>query len=273
MEIEGRVGVVTGAGSGIGLGIAEALARAGMKVVLADIERPPLDAAVARLRAEGLDVAGVPVDVTDADSMRRLAEATLDRYAAVHLLCGNAGVSMAAPIAETTVADWEWLLAVNLWGPIHGIRTFLPLIERQDAGYLITTASMAGLYATATMGAYSATKHAAVALMAALERDLRLAGSRVRAAVLCPFFVRTNIADAERNRPAHLRAAARSDRGERHWRRVGRAVADGMSPRDVGLAVRDAVTADRFWIIPEPAGLDPVEQQFTAMRADRTLRP
>ena len=192
---EGKVAVVTGAGSGIGLGMARAFAGAGMRLVLADIESTALDAAVAELRGAGHEAIGVRTDVSRLSEVEALATATMDTYGAVHVLCNNAGVGVAAPIGQTSIADWEWTLAIDLWGPIYGVKTFLPLIEAQGEGHLNSTASMAGLLAGPTLGAYNVAKHGVVALMASLERDLRVAKSPIRASVLCPGPINTGMTE------------------------------------------------------------------------------
>ena len=185
-RVEERVAVVTGAASGIGLGIARAFAAAGMKVVLADVREEPLEQAAAELRDGGGQAIAVRTDVTRLDEVEALAAATLAEFGAVHVLCNNAGVGGFARIADTTIDDWRWTLEVDLWGPIHGVKTFLPIIEAQDEGHINSTSSMAGLLAAPRLGAYNVAKHGVVALMATLERELRGAHSPVRTSVLCP---------------------------------------------------------------------------------------
>ena len=145
--VEGRVAVVTGAASGMGLGMVQAFTAAGMRVVAADLRADVLDEAVAALRADGHDVIGVPTDVSKLADVEALAAATMDAFGAVHILCNNAGVGIFSPIATTTIDDWEWILGIDLWGPIYGIKVFLPLIEQQDEGHINSTSSVAGLVA------------------------------------------------------------------------------------------------------------------------------
>src|SRR5262245_45978073 len=164
-----------------------------MKVVLADVREDPLRQAASELRDAGAEILAVPTDVTRIDDVEALAAAALDAFGAVHVLCNNAGVSCYASIAETTLEDWRWMLDIDLWGPIHGIKTFLPIIEREDEGHINATASMSGLLAAPRIGAYNVAKHGVVALMTTLERELRAARSPVRTSVLCPEFVNTEI--------------------------------------------------------------------------------
>jgi NAD(P)-dependent dehydrogenase (short-subunit alcohol dehydrogenase family) len=226
-ELSGKVAVVTGGASGIGKGIATQLVRAGMRVVIADIEPEPL------LRtADELGVAGIPVDVADLDSVRALARSATSRFGTVHVICNNAGVGPVARIADLTMDDWHWIIGVNLHGVIHGVHTFLPILEANaDGGHIVNTASMSGLVAPPRLGAYSVTKFGVVALTEALASELRQAGSKVGATVLCPGTVRTNIHTSSRNRPERF--------GER-----------GLADVDISL---DGNPAYR-WISPEEAG-------------------
>jgi NAD(P)-dependent dehydrogenase (short-subunit alcohol dehydrogenase family) len=271
-DVDGKVAVVTGAGSGIGLGIARCFARAGMKLVLADIERQPLDDAVAEVRSVGVEALGVRTDVSRLEEVEALAGAALDAFGAVHVLCNNAGVGTSAPIGQTSMADWEWTINIDLWGPIYGVKTFLPIMERQGEGHLNSTASMAGLLAGASLGAYNVAKHGVVALMASLERDLRLVGSPLHASVLCPGPINTNIIHAERNRTAASAAEhVETAQGEKFWRMLTDQLAQGMDPDDVGPLVLDAVQNDRFWVLTHPEMTRYVERQVEAMVSDRSL--
>lgn len=271
-DVQGKVAVVTGAASGIGRGMVRCFAANGMKVVLADIEQSALDAAADELRAKGTEAIAVRTDVSRLDQIEALAQAALDAFGAVHVLCNNAGVGVAAPIGQTSIADWEWTLAIDLWGPIYGVKTFLPIMEAQGEGHINSTASMAGLLAGASLGAYNVAKHGVVALMASLERDLRLAGSPVRASVLCPGPINTNIVSSERNRPAES-AAEHIDtpQGQKFWAMLTDSLAHGMNPDDVGPLVLEAVQEDRFWVLTHPGMARYVHSQVEAMMADRSL--
>jgi NAD(P)-dependent dehydrogenase (short-subunit alcohol dehydrogenase family) len=272
LDVRDKVAVITGGASGIGLGMARAFAGAGAKLVLADIEQAPLDRAVQELTGAGCAAVGVRTDVSKLVDVEALASATLDTYGAVHVLCNNAGVGTAAPIGQTSLADWEWTLGIDLWGPIYGVKTFLPLIERQGEGHINSTASMAGLIATASLGAYNVAKHGVVALMASLERDLRVAKSAVKASVLCPGPINTNIVSSDRNRPADSAAEhVVTAQGERFWSMLTESLAQGMDPDEVGRLVLDAVTSGRFWVLTHPRMLDVVRAQVDAMATDGAL--
>ncbi|MDA3039366.1 MAG: SDR family NAD(P)-dependent oxidoreductase [Actinomycetota bacterium] len=272
MDVNGKVAVVTGGASGIGRGMARCFGANGMKVVVADIELGPLDEVVAELSAKGVEALAVRTDVSKADDIQALADATLERFGAVHVLCNNAGVAVSDPIGETSLEDWIWTLDIDLWGPIHGVRTFLPIMERQGEGHINSTASMAGLYASASLGAYNVAKHGVVALMASLERDLRLAGSNVRASCLCPGPINTNIVDSERNRtPESAALHVGTDAGQKFWDILTRQLSEGMDPDDVGPLVLDAVVSDRFWVLTHPEFGKIVDQQVKAMLDDQRL--
>ena len=198
-QLAGRVAVVTGGASGIGLAMAQRLAAEGMRIVLADIERPVLARGDELARA-GVDVLTVPADVSLAGDVEALAATTLEHFGDVHLLCNNAGVgSRGLPIAELPLEDFSWVLGVNLFGVIHGIRSFLPHLLRNGVGHIVNTASISGLYHLPRMGPYNASKAAVVALSETLRFELEASG--VGVSVLCPSWVRTNISTSDRNRP------------------------------------------------------------------------
>ena len=275
-SVEGKVAVVTGAASGIGLGIARAFVGAGARVVLSDNRADALTAAVNDLKVQGHEVVGVPTDVSKLAEVEALAEAALDSYGAVDVLCNNAGVGLFKPVAKTSMEDWEWTLAIDLWGPIHGVKTFLPIIERQPEGHINSTSSMAGLLAVRALGAYNVAKHGVVALMATLQRELRAAHSPVYASVLCPGAVNTGIGrNSVDSRRAKDGVAPTRERGE--GRAEGEvdlgAVLEAMDPDDVGQLVLDAVLTNRFWIFTDPRMLASVQDQVEAMAEDGALQP
>lgn len=272
MDVNGKVAVVTGAASGMGFAMAQTFAGAGMKVVLADIEEAALEAATAQLVQAGCEAIEVRTDVSQLDEIEALAAATLKQFGAVHVLCNNAGVGVGAPVGGTSIADWKWTLDIDLWGPIYGVETFLPLIEEQGEGHINSTASMAGLYAGASLGAYNVAKHGVVALMASLERDLRWRDSKVHASVLCPGPINTNIVDSERNRePQDAAQHVASEQGQKFWDFLTRTLANGMNPAEVGPMVLDAIVDEKFWILTHPEMGEVAVSQTRAMIDDQKL--
>jgi NAD(P)-dependent dehydrogenase (short-subunit alcohol dehydrogenase family) len=270
--VEGRVAVVTGAASGMGLGMVRAFAGSGMRVVAADVRKDALDAVVAGLRGDGHDVIGVPTDVSRLADVETLAEATLNAFGAVHVLCNNAGVAGIAPISKTSIDDWEWTLGIDLWGPIYGVNVFLPLIEREDEGHINSTSSVAGLVAGGAAGPYNVAKHGVVALMATLERELRAAKSSVRTSVLCPGLVKTDIGrNSAESRARRGSTSRRTAEGDKLGERMATALANGMEPDEVGHLVLDAILHDRFWIFTDPTLLRHVQEQVDVMVTDGSL--
>ena len=249
-ELTGKVAVVTGAASGIGLALAQRFAAEGMRVVLADVDEPALARAVSDLRRAGAEAAGIPTDVSDAGAVQRLADGAIDAFGAVHVVCNNAGVSGHGPMAELSLERWQWALGVNLWGVIHGVRAFLPLLLAQGEGHIVNTASSAGLGGSAFAGPYCTSKFAVVGLSESLWHELAALESHVGVSVLCPGFVRTQIADSERSRPDYVepRPASPLRPGAR---RSGRdMVATGIEPAVVADAVCAAVREGRFYVLP-----------------------
>jgi len=272
MEIEGKVGVITGAASGIGLGIARSLAAGGANLVLADIEQDPLDEVASELAVAGAEVIAVRTDVSKLDQVEALADSALAKFDGVHVLCNNAGVGVSGPVAQTSIEDWRWTLDIDLWGPIYGVQVFAPIMERQGEGHINSTASMAGLYSSPSLGAYNVAKHGVVALMASLERDFRLAGSGLRASVLCPGPVNTNIIDSERNRDAASAAQhVQTPTGDQFWSMLTEALAEGMDPDDVGPMIVEAIRDDKFWVLTHPSMAEIVARQTSAMLDDQSL--
>ena len=251
-NLQGKVAVITGGASGIGWAVARRAAAEGMKVVIADIEEGALKRAEHELTSQGADAIAVATDVADAASVRELRERALRRYGAVHLVHNNAGVGGGGPIWEVPEEDWRWIVGVNLWGVIHGVAAFVPLLVEQGEGHVVNTASIAGLTTAPFIGPYNATKQAVVAISETLYKDLEAAGvSGVGVSVLCPGFVQTRIADAGRNRPDW--APARDVENAEEVRATIQDLVDGgIPPSVVADMVLDAVRTDTFYIRTHP---------------------
>ncbi len=266
----GRTAVVTGAASGIGLELARAAAALGMKVVLADVQLDALDAAASELAIGGADVLPFRVDTSRPEQVEDLASAVRHRYGAPHLVFNNAGVGAGGLIWEHTLKTWEWVVGVNLLGVAHGVRLFVPMMLEAAAaepgfeGHVINTASMAGLVNAPNMGVYNVTKHGVVSLSETLYHDLALVTDRVRAHVLCPYFVPTAIKDSERNRPAELRDQGPRTRSQEVAKAMGdKAVSSGhLSAAQVAAIVFDAIRTNRFYIYSHPHALGSLRTRF-----------
>jgi len=255
---QGKVAVVTGAASGIGRALAERCAQEGMKVVLADIEEPALMQANRELAAQGAETLAVPTDVSQAGDVETLARKAFETYQAVHLLFNNAGVGGGKSAWESTLADWEWVLGVNLWGVIHGIHFFVPrMLEQHSEGHIVNTASMAGLTYGPGQSIYKVSKHGVVSLSETLYYELALRGASLKVSVLCPGFVNTNVLDAQRNRPAKLENPPDGKEPppqlEAVRQRIQQAVREGMPPQQVANIVFGAIREERFYILTHPA--------------------
>jgi NAD(P)-dependent dehydrogenase (short-subunit alcohol dehydrogenase family) len=206
-NFQNKVAVITGGASGFGREFANIGARLGMKLVLADVQQDALDKAKQELEEQGAEVMAIRCDVRHTADVQALADATMARFNAVHLLFNNAGVGIGGLVWENTQADWEWVLGVNLWGVIHGVRIFTPLMlgcankDSSYEGHIVNTASMAGLLNAPTMGVYNVSKHAVISLSESLYQDLKLIDAPIGASVLCPYFVPTGISQSHRNRP------------------------------------------------------------------------
>jgi NAD(P)-dependent dehydrogenase (short-subunit alcohol dehydrogenase family) len=261
-EFEGKVAVITGAASGFGRAFAEKGASLGMKLVLADVNPEALLQAVDALRAGGAEAIGVPTDVSDAAQVEALAQAALDAFGKLHLLFNNAGVGSGGFLWESSANDWAWVFNVNVMGVAHGVRAFTPIMLRQnEPAHIVNTASVAGLLSPPAMGIYNASKHAVVSLTETLYHDLQLAqvakpadGGEVGCSLLCPAFVPTGIADAERARPAELRNDSRPTRSQiAAGKQLRRAVQSGkLSAADVADITFEAIAARRFYIVTHP---------------------
>jgi len=264
-EFKDKVAVITGAASGIGRGLAERCAQEGMKVVLADIEEPALLQTQKELQSTGVEVLAVRTDVSKASDVEALAQKTLDTFGATHLLFNNAGVSAGSSIWESTLADWEWIIGVNLWGVIHGLRTFVPIMLDQDTEcHIVNTASIAGL--TTGLSLYHVTKHAVVVLSEQLYHSLVHMNAKVKASVLCPGFVKSQIMYSERNLPVELQneTAHRplTPEEEAMVQYMRQAVQDGMSPQQAADYVFQAIREERFYIFTHPEYNAAVQQRM-----------
>jgi NAD(P)-dependent dehydrogenase (short-subunit alcohol dehydrogenase family) len=250
-NLAGKVAVITGGASGIGKAVAWRAAAEGMKLVLADVEEPVLAETAAALAADGADVLPVVTDVADAGSVRALRDRTLEHFGGAHLVHNNAGVGLGGPIWEITEEEWRWILGVNLWGVIHGINAFVPLLLEQGEGHVVNTASIAGLSSTPGLGPYTATKHAVVAISESLFKDLRAAAAPIGVSVLCPAFVQTGIGRSDRNRPAWAPEHDPASAAER-TSFIQAMVDAGIDPKTVADRVLDAVRDGTFYILTHP---------------------
>src|SRR5215472_15115590 len=247
---EGRVAVVTGAASGIGFGLSERFVAEGMRVVMADVDAPALAEAADLLAGRRAEVLPVTTDVSDGDQVDALRDRALEAFGAVHVVCNNAGVTgTGRPVWEMSRREWEWVLGVNLWGVINGIRSFVPAMLEQDEGHVVNTASLAGLVA-GVLGPYSTTKHAVVALSEGLHFGLLGRGARVGVSVLCPGWVRTRIHEADRNRPPDVEPRPEADAERQAARDAVRQLVDGgMEPSEVAGHVVRAIRDGRFYVL------------------------
>ena len=267
-QLSGRVAVITGAASGFGLEAARIAARAGMKVVMADVQPEALELAAREIRGLGAEVLAQRTDVASADVVDELGAATMQRFGAPHFVFNNAGVGSGGLIWENSVKDWDWVVGVNLMGVAHGVRVFTPLMlgaAAADPGYeghIVNTASMAGLLNPPNMGVYNATKSAVVSISETLHQDLALVTEQVHAHVLCPYFVPTGISRSERNRPAAMRdAAAKPTRSQLIAQAMSdKAVNSGkLTAAQVAQYVFDACAEKRFYIYSHPKALGGVQ--------------
>jgi NAD(P)-dependent dehydrogenase (short-subunit alcohol dehydrogenase family) len=262
-NFQDRVAVITGGASGLGREFALSAAKLGMKLVLADVQRDTLDATTAELEAQGAQVLSVICDVRKTGQVQALADATMAKFGAVHLVFNNAGVGSGGLIWENTEADWEWVLGVNLWGVIHGVRIFTKLMlecAKQDPayeGHIVNTASMSGLLNAPTMGVYNVSKHAVVSLSETLYHDLQLVAAPIGASVLCPYFVPTGINQSHRNRPADVAMTAGATASQKAAQAMTtKAVESGkVSAADVSRFTFDAIRDGQFYIYSHPGAL------------------
>jgi NADP-dependent 3-hydroxy acid dehydrogenase YdfG len=260
-DFAGKTAVITGAGSGFGREFARTAASLNMNLALADIQQDALDAIAEELRAGGAKVLALRTDVAKQADMETLAAQTFETFGGANLLFNNAGVGAGGFVWENSVADWEWVLGVNLWSVIHGIRLFVPkMLAQGDECHVVNTASVAGLLSPQTMGIYNASKHAVVTLSETLYQDLRAAGARIGVTVLCPAFVPTGIANSERNRPAELSSAPPTESQKIAQAASNKAVSSGkLTAADVAAKTFDCIRENKFYCITHPKILGSVE--------------
>jgi NAD(P)-dependent dehydrogenase (short-subunit alcohol dehydrogenase family) len=266
-DFKDKVAVITGAASGIGYGLAECAAKEGMKVVLADIEEDALVKAERDIRVLGADTLAVKTDVSKADDVKALADKTIDTFGAVHLLFNNAGVTRIQAIWKSTLADWQWILGVNLWGVIHGIHFFVPIMLKQnDECHIVNTASINGLVTGPGGNPYCVSKFGVVALSETLYHELVLGGHNINISVLCPGFIKTKILDCERNRPRKLQNKSVEDIDmadtsvQAAIEMNVQLITEGMSPEEVAKIVFDAIRNKKFYILPNAEIIKPIMQ-------------
>ena len=264
-----RVAVITGAASGFGREFALIGARLGMKLVLADVQDDALEETRKLVEASGAPVISLRCDVRKAEQIQALADAAMERFGAIHLVFNNAGVGSGGLIWENTEADWEWVLGVNLWGVIHGVRIFTPLMlacAKNDPayqGHIVNTASMAGLLNAPTMGVYNVSKHAVVSLSESLYQDLQLVEAPIGASVLCPYFVPTGISQSHRNRPDDVRGSLPTASQRAAQVMSDKAVSSGkVTAQEVAENTFKAIAEQQFYIFSHPGALANVRDRM-----------
>lgn len=253
-DLNGKVAVITGGASGIGRSLAHAFAAQGMKVVLADVDEVRMRAVEAELAEGGTEVLPVVCDTSLESSVQALAQATLDRFGAAHVLCNNAGVAGTGDPWSGPISAWHWVVGINLYGVVHGIRAFLPIMQDQREGHIVNTASMAGLVALPGAAAYNATKTAVVAISEGLFLELQSLGSPVGVSVLCPGFVKTNLLAGQQwqDRLGPEPPMTTSPIGQMIETMLTQGVENGVDPDLIAAQVLDAIRAGRFWILTHP---------------------
>ena len=271
-DFKGKTAVLTGAGSGFGLECARIAAQRGMNVVLVDIQEDALQKAEAEIKGLGARTLARRLDVSKPPVMDLLAEHVKEAFGAPHFVFNNAGVGAGGLIWENTVKDWEWVLGVNLWGVINGVRAFTPMMleaAKADAayqGHIVNTASMAGLLTPPNMGIYNVSKHAVVALTETLYQDLKLVTDQISASVLCPYFVTTGIHNSERNRPDDMPAGELTASQRIQQAMTEKATGSGkVTAADVAGKVFDAIAQDQFYVFSHPKALGNVKSRTDAI--------
>jgi NAD(P)-dependent dehydrogenase (short-subunit alcohol dehydrogenase family) len=262
---QGRVAVVTGAASGIGRALAERFAAEGMKVVMADIETTALEQAAAAVRATAPAVLATRVDVSRPEDVERLARETYATFGAAHVVCNNAGVAVIGAVHEHSLADWQWVLGVNLWGVIHGVRAFVPrMLAGGDEGHIVNTASMAGLTTAPFMSVYDVTKHGVVALSESMYKEFEATGAPLGVSVVCPGLINTSIMQSARNRPPELAEEGKvGPRAQAFGQGLADRLSGGYPPSEVAEHVVRGIRNRRFYIVPA----QPEVRQWATVRA------
>jgi NAD(P)-dependent dehydrogenase (short-subunit alcohol dehydrogenase family) len=269
-NFQNKVAVITGGASGFGREFAIIGARLGMRLVLADVQQDALDKTKEELEAQGAQVLAMRCDVRKAEEVQALADATMAKFGAVHLVFNNAGVASGGLVWENSIADWEWVLGVNLWGVIHGVRVFTPLMlecAKREPGYeghIVNTASMAGLLNAPNMGVYNVSKHAVVSLTETLYQDLQLIKAPISASVLCPYFVPTGISQSHRNRPDDVKMSAGPTTSQIVAQVVSeKAVSSGkVTATEVAERTFNAIKEGQFYIYSHPQALGNVQTRM-----------
>ncbi|MBW5470957.1 SDR family NAD(P)-dependent oxidoreductase [Brevibacillus formosus] len=266
-QFENKVAVITGAASGIGRALAMRCAEEQMKVVLADVEVSALQQVEQELQSAGATVLAIVTDVGKEKDIQTLAQKTLDSFGAVHLLFNNAGVGAGSTIWQSTLADWQWVMNVNLWGAIHATQVFVPMMLKQGTEcHIVNTASLAGLESGPGNSIYRVSKHALVSLSETLYHELKMIQSKIGVSVLCPGFVQTQICDAHRNRPAEYSKPGDivepSPMTTAIDQFIRSGVEQGMSPKEVADHTFLAIKSNRFYILPDPSYKETVRQRM-----------
>ncbi|MFZ5834294.1 MAG: SDR family NAD(P)-dependent oxidoreductase [Pseudomonadota bacterium] len=261
-DVKGKTAFITGGASGMGLGMARAFAAAGMKVMIGDIEAGPAQAAVDELTAKGYDAACVKVDVTNLEDMHAAAKQTVERFGKVHVLCNNAGVGCGGRSETAKMRNWQWVVDVNLWGVVHGLQAFVPLIQSHgEEGHVVSTASVAGLISIPGTGPYNATKYAVVGIMETMMAEQR--GTSLGVSVLCPGLVATNLGTSARNRQDQYGGAAKPNPKDA----IAGSLSDGLDPDIVGRQVLEAIQDNQSYIFTNPALGAQIEARFKRIQA------
>jgi NAD(P)-dependent dehydrogenase (short-subunit alcohol dehydrogenase family) len=275
-DFAGRTAVITGGGSGFGREFAHLAAGLDMNVVIADVQQDALDTVKAELDAKGAPVLACRVDVSKGDQVEALAAEAEARFGAIHLVFNNAGVGSGGLIWENTVRDWEWVLGVNVWGVIHGLRAFVPRMlasakaDPTYTGHVVNTASMAGLLNAPNMGIYNVSKHAVVSMTETLYQDLALIEAPIGSSVVCPYFVPTGISQSHRNAPADVSGEAPTASKRAAQSMSAKAVGSGkVTAADFAVTVFQAISDDQFYVFSHPHALGNVETRMKDILENR----